>query len=306
MSDLELSLHETKSAPLLEKLASFIHTNTEWRNTKADLSLAPSTVATLCDKEGIIHGIALLVHLSPASKTTWLGDVVVSKEQRRKGYAKRIVTTLIEYVERERKEWKYVALVASALGAPLYPQLGFVPMPDARLSDYERVGVEKLPEQMEIPDVVACDATEKQLKDAMALHLEVTSQPCEQVLTNLASIGRCLVAIHNYKTVGAIWTRPLRPDKKGVCGVYIGPLVATSSQYAKLLLNWVVRAGNTDGAVCEMHVLALGESDEMFEEMGFARLRYVPYMVYGSAGRKGGDMLAGRAGYFALAGWELG
>jgi GNAT superfamily N-acetyltransferase len=249
-----------------------------WNQTEADwqrvLDLEPEGCFVLETEERIA---ATTTAVRYGTELAWIGMVLTLPEFRGRGYARRLMTAAIDYLESHRVDW--IKLDATDMGRPLYTQLGFQDE-----CPVERWWLDSAP--LIAPPPVSPYTAQPDL-DRQAFGADRT-----RLLTHLSPGTAASIAD------GFAMGRP------GANATYFGPCVTSSQRTAEDLLCWFLshHAGHpifwdlfprNEGAL----ILA--------RHYGFERKRKLVRMA--KPGRPGlNPILDNRRLIYALAGFEFG
>lgn len=266
-----LTFDDVPSAMELSIAASWNQTPEDWHRV---IRLSPKGCICI-ESDGKIAATA--TRLNYGKRLAWIGMVLTRPENRRQGYARRLMEEAI--TSAANHEIRTLKLDATEQGRPLYASLGFVV--ENTIERWERKG----DGDMDAAAASAFRVSEELLaQDARAFGV------CrKELLQDFSTSANCEVESDGY-----VISRPGRVAR------YLGPCVAASSKIARGL---IARHLNHCAATCAWYWDLLptnAEAVSCARDMGFSRSRVLWRMRCGDA-MENDDSCT-----YAIAGFELG
>lgn len=257
-----------------------LSTEAQWNQTEEDwrrlLRLCPQGCFAI-HEAGELASTATAV--TYGRRLGWIGMVLTREKHRGKGFARRLLHQALEFLDQEKVEC--VKLDATALGRPLYLDLGFV---DERpVSRWRRPAGEALPPAHQVRGEI--------FASLFALDEEAFGADRSALLRELAR-----EEVYAIADAGFAFARP------GRTAYYFGPCVARDPLVAsQLLCAFLSRHGNEDAMLdlCDEHA----DAAQMARAAGFRPVRNLMRMRRGDASHA---RLGSGPWIYALAGFEYG
>jgi GNAT superfamily N-acetyltransferase len=256
----------------IKEAAGWNQTERDWRNL---LRLAPETCFGL-DCDGALAATATAVCY--ARRLAWIGMVLTSPAQRRRGFARLLLEHTIETLIARQIEW--IKLDATEMGVPLYRQLGFEPE-----SAVERWAA------------TAAQPSGSPLVDPWgnypALDRHAFGADRSDLLALLAPMGAAAIADQGYAVA-----------RSGSQAAYFGPCVSCGPETAGQLLAWFLARHAGEALYWDL-LPHNRETENLARSHGFRPLRRLVRMVRpGVAGAA--PLHHDDSQVFAIAGFEYG
>lgn len=266
-----LTLDDVASAMDLSIAANWNQTAEDWQRL---IRLSPDGCRCIDSDEKIA---ATVTRINYGKQLAWIGMVLTRPENRRQGYARRLVEDVI--ASAEDHGIRTLKLDATEQGRPLYASVGFVV--ESTIERWERKG----DAGPSTADHSECPVSGLLLaQDAKAFGVSR-----KELLHDLSSSARC-----EAMSTGYILARAGRTAR------YLGPCVAASVDEAREL---IARQLNNDAATCAWYWDLLTTNLEALncaQALGFTRSRTLWRMRRGEPIDKDDSLT------YAIAGFELG
>jgi len=256
----------------IKQAAGWNQTENDWRTL---LQLAPETCFGL-ECEGVLAATTTAVCYG--TRLAWIGMVLTDPAYRRRGFARQLFAHTLAALAARRIAW--IKLDATASGAPLYRQFGFVE--ESPVERWHAAGLTVAP-----PRVAPWSP------ECAALDREAFGADRSELLSQLALQGAAAIPNRGYAMA--------RPGSEAA---YFGPCVSRDAEAARALLAWFRARHSGENAYWDIlpHNTA---AVRLARASGFTPLRRLVRML--RPGVPAAPPLAPRDDYtFALAGFEYG
>ena len=266
-----LTARDLPSAMGLSISANWNQTAEDWRRM---MRLSPDGCRCI-ENEGRI--VATATRLNYGDQLSWIGMVLTRPDERRKGYARRLIEDAIASSKMERIPT--LKLDATEQGRPLYESLGFIV--EQTIERWERRG--------EAPRSTTAAYARRIPDELLREDTKAFGVSRQSLLQDLSASGNCVVGSHGYIL-----------SRAGRMAHYLGPCVATSASAARELIEGQL---NRCSSECAWYWDLLDSNTEAVrcaEELGFTRTRVLWRM------RRGERVDADDLLSYAIAGFELG
>jgi GNAT superfamily N-acetyltransferase len=273
------------SSPILRKLTTSdlvpavqLSAEAGWNQTEQDwrllLELSPGGCLAI-EVAGELASTATL--LCYGTRLAWVGMVLTKTEFRGRGYARRLLNTLLELADRLGIE--SVKLDATEQGRPLYEKLGY--RAEQPVERWERVATEA-------PLGIATESDSLLSVDMFEIDSQAFGADRSELLKRLSARNRPHVLEHSY-----LFTRAGRLRNS------IAPCIADSPGSARALVERVVQVPGAAGWYWDLLAENLS-AVTIATDLGFAPKRCLVRMV------RGKDLRGAERLIYALGGFELG
>jgi len=266
-----LSLDDVVSAMELSVSANWNQTVQDWQRV---LRLSPAGCRCI-DSDGRIAATA--TRLNYGDKLAWIGMVLTRPEDRRRGYARRLMEDAIAGAENDRI--RTLKLDATEQGRPLYETVGFVV--ENTIERWERQGGA----DMSTTAASACRFRE----ELLALDATVFGVSRKNLLRDFSTSANCELTSSGYVL-----------SRAGRVARYLGPCVAESADNARQLIARQLNASRVGCAWYWDLLTTNAEAVRCAQELGFTRSRVLWRM------RRGEAIHNHDSSIYAIAGFELG
>lgn len=193
--------------------------------------------------------------------------------------------------------------------------MGFETLHSWPVSLYKRSAVAHTKDRKTLP-LETCVPSDAELNAAIALDAAACPRAGREELLEAMMRGgaMCAVVRRDGVVAAAAWGREMGRDGSGGRGLFLGPVVAATSQLAECVVEHVFRqfADFVDGVPFDISVLALrngggGSAPHLFESFGFVEQFDMPYMFKSlMEGTQSAAYPPPASQYFSLAGYSLG
>lgn len=266
-----LTPDDLPSAMELSIAANWNQSPEDWQRV---MRLSPNGCRCI-DSDGKLA--ATVTQIDYGKRLAWIGMVLTRPENRRQGYARRLMEDAI--ASAENRGVRTLKLDATEQGRPLYASVGFVV--ENTIERWERKGNA----DASTTAALVCRIPEKLLtQDAKAFGVSR-----KELLQDLSRSGNCEVASASYML-----------SRAGRMARYLGPCVAASADEAREL---IARSLNAYAVGCAWYWDLLTTNVEAVrcaQELGFIRSRVLWRM------RRGEAIDNDDSSTYAIAGFELG
>jgi len=266
-----LTPDDLPSAMELSIAANWNQTVQDWQRV---IRLSPDGCRCI-DSDGEIAATA--TRLNYGKRLSWIGMVLTRPDNRRRGYARRLMEDAIASAENHGV--RMLKLDATEQGRPLYASVGFVV--ENTIERWERQGSA----DMSATAASACRFSQ----ELIALDGKAFGVSRKELLQDLSASANCELTSSGYVL-----------SRAGRVARYLGPCVAASADDARQL---IARQLNAYPAGCAWYwdlLTTNAEAVRCAQELGFTRSRILWRM------RRGEPIHNDDSSIYAIAGFELG